>query len=260
MACYTLGAMADSDDSLLDKTEKFARRVLERLGAKGDQGAGANQPTLSQRKIGEITSRLERTVDANLRDDQHGTQRVAPHRFEVQLTYEESTSLSADYLKAVAEELTASLYEYINNRRYELRGAVEVKLAADLFVQATTIKAHFANDVAQPQATRPDSSSCTITLRDDSGSVYPIKLKSGEGPQYLGRAAGVVLRIDDASVSRLHCSIILRASGEVALTDVGSANGTSLNGRGLSANTAHNLAAGDVIEVGDIRLHVADIA
>jgi pSer/pThr/pTyr-binding forkhead associated (FHA) protein len=54
------------------------------------------------------------------------------------------------------------------------------------------------------------------------------------------------VRVQDPEVSREHCSIKLR-DGVPVLTDLGSANGTLLNGRAVDE---HVLADGDEIRIG----------
>lgn len=65
----------------------------------------------------------------------------------------------------------------------------------------------------------------------------------------IGRAKTADLFLDDASVSRRHASLTLE-DGVCRLTDLGSANGTDLNGRPVSAPT--ELAEGDTIAFGGV--------
>jgi DNA-binding winged helix-turn-helix (wHTH) protein len=62
-----------------------------------------------------------------------------------------------------------------------------------------------------------------------------------------GRDDGARVRIDDASVSRRHARIVVR-DGSATVEDLGSKNGTFVNGDRLSAPV--RLADGDRIEVG----------
>lgn len=65
----------------------------------------------------------------------------------------------------------------------------------------------------------------------------------------VGRSKNVDLQLDDASVSRRHASIALDQA-VWRLVDLGSANGTDLNGRPVSAPTA--IADGDTIAFGGV--------
>jgi len=66
----------------------------------------------------------------------------------------------------------------------------------------------------------------------------------------LGRGTDCDLRLSDINVSRHHCLIRIRPE-EVTLADLGSSNGTFLNGHRLVSQMA--LKAGDEIRVGDAR-------
>jgi len=70
----------------------------------------------------------------------------------------------------------------------------------------------------------------------------------------IGRSAPAEGRLsDDIEISREH-ALISRAGGDYVLEDLGSTNGTLLNGRQISAT--ETLSAGDEIEVGDTTLVV----
>ncbi len=67
----------------------------------------------------------------------------------------------------------------------------------------------------------------------------------------VGRVAGVDIVVDDDSVSRRHAEVIVNGR-EVTLKDLGSANGTTVNGAPISEDTI--LAAGDIIQFGVVEL------
>src|SRR5581483_8463571 len=64
--CYTFRRMGDNNESVLDKAEQLARRVLERLGSTVDSklGSGGDE-ALSHREVSALTARIEREIDAN---------------------------------------------------------------------------------------------------------------------------------------------------------------------------------------------------
>jgi hypothetical protein len=264
--------MADKNDSVLDKAEGLARRLLEKLGAKVDTKLGSpDQRTLSAREIGNLAAQIERAIDVNLRPDKGGTRRVAPNLFKVLFVYENATSFSPEFLEALAKELKAAVFEFINNRRYETRGPIEVTARADMFAKTTTIKAAFTGerpaDEAQSnpvagaaKATPILQSTRTVVLQCEDGRTFRLNLKSDGGPAYIGRTGGNAVWLDDASVSRLHCSIALHSNGDVVVADLGSANGTLVNDQLLNERHAHRLQVDDVITVGDFNLTVAAIA
>lgn len=72
-----------------------------------------------------------------------------------------------------------------------------------------------------------------------------------EGSNVIGRAADVAIQIDSPGVSRHHARIVV-TRGEATLEDLGSKNGTDLNGTPLS--TPLRVRDGDQIRVGAIVL------
>lgn len=86
------------------------------------------------------------------------------------------------------------------------------------------------------------------TLHSDSGSV---RLHAGE--TVIGRGENVDLPLDSVQVSRRHARIVV-TGGRAMLEDLGSKNGTRLNGRLVSGPTL--LRPLDVLVVGSVRLIV----
>lgn len=73
------------------------------------------------------------------------------------------------------------------------------------------------------------------------------------GPVVIGRSPGADIVIGDDFVSGKHARVSL-AGDEAVLEDLGSTNGTILNGRTIS--TPQTLRPGDTIDVGAVRLKV----
>ena len=255
--------MADTGDSVFDKAESLARRILERLGTKVDSKLAKSEHTLQARVIGNLASKLEAAVEANLQEDERGIRRLAPNQFKVLFTYEETSKLSSQYIESVGTELTASIFEYINNRRYVTRGPVVVEAVRDLFVTATEIKTSFSGEQISRSESAGSTSqtelSKTASFLSSDGHTYQVQLASNRAPAYVGRVAGSAIRIDDPSVSRMHCSISLRSEESVIVADLGSANGTLVNEVPLKPDEARILKKGDVISVGDFKLTVTEI-
>ena len=91
-----------------------------------------------------------------------------------------------------------------------------------------------------------NKSEAKLTVRQDPSSEqeYPL----GEGAVVLGREAFNDIVVFDPEVSRRHTQISFQ-EGRYIIEDLGSTNGTFVNGRRLNAPTPlHN---GDVIEMGE---------
>ena len=110
--------------------------------------------------------------------------------------------------------------------------------------------AHPASTLPQPNSRPqshpyqdPDRTSATRTAALNSGVVLRIVggLDAGlavplpPGRVRLGRGREADIRVDCRDVSRLHCEIDVADDGQVTVTDLGSSNGTDLNGVRLTA-------------------------
>ncbi len=86
-------------------------------------------------------------------------------------------------------------------------------------------------------------------LVDSNGREYPIR----PGSNSIGREGDVA--IPDPKVSRRHAELV-SDGGMLTLTDVGSTNGTKVNGEALAANEPRVLAADDEVSLGGVALRV----
>src|SRR5262249_61352397 len=80
--------------------------------------------------------------------------------------------------------------------------------------------------------------------------VYPVAPKSGRKTVTVGRSAECDVVIDLSSVSTKHASIRRNAGGDWSLRDLGSTNGTFLEGERLERNTQVPLPSGSVVRFG----------
>lgn len=64
----------------------------------------------------------------------------------------------------------------------------------------------------------------------------------------IGRAADNDVTIDDSTVSRYHAELIIHPNGKLSITDLGSTNGTYINGNRISGTVS--VDSTDIIKVG----------
>ncbi|MDX3115347.1 FHA domain-containing protein [Streptomyces scabiei] len=91
-----------------------------------------------------------------------------------------------------------------------------------------------------------------VVAGPDAGGVH---LLHG-GQVRVGRSADADVPLDDPDVSRLHCAVTLTPEGRVTVADLGSTNGTTLDGAPVQSRPVR-LAPGALLRVGESALRLA---
>lgn len=185
----------------------------------------------------ELGRRMAREMDIRRSVDVRG-RTVAPNSFTVVVSAEDATEL--DGIRTQLEtELADAARDHARDERYVFPGPVEVVLARDDRLRVGEFRID-AQLVAGPGGVGAGS----IVLPD--GTRFPLD----DEPVRLGRLPDCEVVLQDAKVSRHHAEIRPRGD-EFVLVDLGSTNGTKVNGLRV---TDHVLADGDVLGFGDIQL------
>jgi DNA-binding NtrC family response regulator/pSer/pThr/pTyr-binding forkhead associated (FHA) protein len=87
-----------------------------------------------------------------------------------------------------------------------------------------------------------------LVFQRDSSSLFQLP-RTGE--VLIGRADGAQLRLMDSSVSRTHAKVFM-TGGEAEICDLGSSNGTRVNGERVAGS--RRLASGDVVTICNVTL------
>ena len=93
-------------------------------------------------------------------------------------------------------------------------------------------------------------SSLPLYLIMVSGGIPGAMIRLASEGTRLGRSPENTYQLHEVSVSRHHAAIDIDAQGAVRVTDVGSTNGTFLNGRRLRPHTPFRLKDGDRLQLG----------
>src|ERR1700709_1199496 len=95
--------------------------------------------------------------------------------------------------------------------------------------------------------------SISLTINHADGSTKVLEFNSND-PIMVGSGASAHVRIEGDDVSSLHCMIKPKEAGKVAVLDLGSDEGTELNGKELKGET--EVSDGDLITVGKAKISV----
>ena len=184
----------------------------------------------------EIGRRLTREMDLHRRVGVRGL--IAPNAFAVTLAPADVQRFS-NFIDALSRELSDAAREHAKNEGYLFVGPVEVEI-----FEGSTLKAGRFTVEAEVREDADGGFLAELVLTDGR------RVQIGSEPLVIGRLpeCGVVLA--DSNVSRRHAE--LRRSGDsVVLTDLGSTNGTRVNGAPVRERV---LVSGDEVSVGSTRL------
>ena len=106
-------------------------------------------------------------------------------------------------------------------------------------------------------AAAPSGPENMLVLLTVNGRAVEFEISQGRPPYVVGRSSDADIPLGDAEASRRHAALQL-AAGALYVTDLGSRNGTFLNGKRLG-DEGIELKSGDHIDVGNTRIEVVEI-
>lgn len=216
----------------------------------------------------EIASAMQREADAHKSILGPG-RTLVPNRYIIDLSQSDHDRL-AQYAAPLAQELAQAQAEYIGEQAWTVYGDVIVEiergegLDTGMFrivaeVYTGSFDAGPAPTSGPPQPPAPSyGGPGSGPPSSYSPGVRSTRLVSSDGRQFalaigstvLGRGEAAQVRLADVGISRQHARIDYDGS-RVVLTDLGSTNGTTVNGNRISAAA---LQHGDVVQLGTTTL------
>lgn len=184
----------------------------------------------------ELGRRLIREMDDRRTVDVQG-QRVVPNDYAILLSAQDHTGF-ADIEDALRVELVEAVREYAREEGYHFMGPVTVELRVDNSLKPGRFG--ISSQMKQAEAgVRPG----TVVM--PSGERIPLTSERS----VIGRLADCTVVIADGNTSRHHAEI-RRVANAFMVNDLGSTNGTFVNGERVTAE--RRLADGDAITVGAV--------
>jgi Protein of unknown function (DUF3662)/Inner membrane component of T3SS, cytoplasmic domain len=252
--------------SVLQRFEKRLEGLVE--GAFAKVFKGVVHPV-------EILNAMQREAEAH-KAILAGGRTLVPNRYVIDLSPYDHSRL-APYAAALAQELAQSQAEFIGEQGWTVYGDVIVEIergdGLDTGMFRVTAEVYTGGDVApvpsyeqppppayppydqqgygqQQQPGRPVSGppggGRPVRLVANDGRTYPLSI----GSTVIGRGDQANLRLPDVGISRRHARLDYDGA-QVVLTDLGSTNGTMVNGQRVSAVA---LNPGDMIQLGTTTL------
>jgi FHA domain-containing protein/type III secretion system (T3SS) inner membrane Yop/YscD-like protein len=189
----------------------------------------------------EMLNAMQREAES-LKQPLPGGRFLVPNRYGILLSPADHARL-APFAKALAQELATSHAEYLGEQGWIVYGDVLVEIGQNdnLATGSFRVQAdvHTGGDAGHGLGSG-------VRLLTDDGRNYPL----GVGTTVIGRGEQASVRLADVGASRQHAKLDYDGR-RVTLTDLGSANGSLVNGRKV---TEVALNPGDVIQIGSTRL------
>jgi hypothetical protein len=247
------------DEALSSRVESVVRKFFERLGGTLDFALRRPLNPQPRTDLTTLIPQIERAIEDKLRSE--GDKVFAPNLIELRYDYETYQQLTNKRIGFLERELRLSVYEYIHNRRYSTRGEVEIKIAYDMFTRRLTIKAEFPGEAesslaaarTQFQAEAPAPAVPALLLLKNKQRELHANITSGARVS-VGRTHDNAMVIEDSTVSSVHAAFTLAANGTLFLTDLGSSNGTFVNGVQIVMGDKTIVKAGDRLRFGEVEL------
>jgi Protein of unknown function (DUF3662)/FHA domain len=184
----------------------------------------------------EIGRRLTREMDLHRRVGVRGL--IAPNAFAVTLSAADVSRFS-NFVEALSRELADAAREHARIEGYSFVGPVEVEI-----FEGSGLKPGRFTVTAEVHESEDGGFLAELVLPDGR------RVTVGSEALVIGRLPECEVVLPDSNVSRRHAELRRKGDG-VFVTDLGSTNGTRVNGTPVRE---HLLASGDEISVGSTKL------
>jgi len=251
--------------------ERLLRRVLESMGNVVDRKLGRTVEPRGGLTTSQLVERMKKLMDERVRDEGRKG-RIAPHHLKLKVEWGTHSEAPEQIIKDLEHEILAAAIDHINDHRYRTLAPIHVETEVDIFTTGISVDPTFGEfeeelreadeakkpkiDPQIPKGAPPVSDVpmiARITMRNASREL-PIAFKPGGRRLNVGRVADNDLALDDASVSKIHATLMMNSQRTILVADTGSTNGTYINGRRISYGEARQIEDGDVVGFGDVEV------
>jgi Protein of unknown function (DUF3662)/FHA domain len=202
----------------------------------------------------EIAASLQREID-NSAQILSRDRLLVPNSFHVELSATDFDRL-APYGDTLSAELATLVREHVQEQRYTLAGPIDISFGRteDLTTGRFRVRSRANAEVTPIAGPRPSTGGQAPVVLEVNGVRHPLQPPG----IVIGRGSDADLRINDPGVSRRHVEIRVDATGgqvTVSAIDLGSTNGTSMDGRRVQQALLHD---GSTIVIGNTTMVVRD--
>ncbi|HEX8250061.1 MAG TPA: FHA domain-containing protein [Pyrinomonadaceae bacterium] len=251
--------------------------ILAKLGESFDKLTGRNWKPSSSLATSELIERLKKLLDSKVRDlGENG--RFVPHNIKLKMQWDKFSTDAEKALEKLQTELHAAAIDHINDNRYHTYAPIKVEVKPDYFTEGVNLHAGFEKfgeqeeeseevlKVTMPQVNlqnivinpepepepEPEKFVAAFKIAEREKSIeLQFKLNQRRN---VGRTKENDLMLDDASVSKIHASLVLNGENQLMVADTGSTNGTFVNNQRIAYGKAFMINDGDRVKFGTVEV------
>jgi len=258
--------------------EGSLRGFLTRLGDKFDSFTGRSWKPPGGLTTSHLAEKLKALVDSRVRD-MDGEGRVAPNILRIKIDWQKFTAGTDSLISKLEDDILVALIDHYNDRRYHTLDPISLKIKTDYFTDGVTLSATFPSEsVADNEielempvelkkggaVTETDQRRVPTVKISDAGIFrLVIRNSSANGEELhfdfptrrrisIGRTDANDVVIADPSVSSSHASAMMNAEGGLLIADLGSRNGTFVEGEKVEEGTGIVIASGTPVKFGSV--------
>jgi FHA domain len=231
----------------------FVTGILGRIGKIADSLTGRNSNKTSSLATSELAEKLKTLLDSEAEDlGDKGT--FVPHHIKLKMAWNQFSTDSPEILEVVSDELTVAAIDHINDRRYHLHAPLKVEVKADYFTEGVQLLASFDSFGVEEKEVELNVSLTNSNANKAIPDEPKVKRLS------VGRGKESDLAISDVTVSKAHASLIINAENQLIVADIGSTNGTFLNGERVAYGRAFPIGEDGKVMFGTIEVFLRRVA
>ena len=247
----------------------LVKGTLTKVGDIFDRLTGRGWKPSSSLATSGLIEKMKSLMDAEVREDEYG-RRYVPHNVQLKMQWDKFSTDSEQALRKLENEFLVAAVDHINDRHYYTYSPLAVTIKPDYFTSGVVLLVSFDKfDAAENEAAinvtvdgltkgelapveAPERKSSTLRVRFLAGGKEIDKLLDlEEGKRIsIGRTKENGLQIDDQSISKAHASLLLNKVGVLVVADIGSTNGTFVNGERIAYGKAVEIEPGMALMFG----------
>jgi len=258
--------------------------ILIKLGRVLDFLTGRTWQPSSSLATSVVIEKVRKLMEAEIKKEANG--KFVPHKIWLKAQWNMFDLETEEKVEMLRNEILTAIVDYINDNRYHTYAPLNLEIKSDYFVEGVVLKVGFdetQGEQAEIRISLDDKLAKRTSISEkvvgsnftgnnttefipettkiiaeyDLGGekkISEIELKKNSRIN-IGRADSNDLIIKDATVSKIHASLFLNNDGQLMISDLGSSNGTFVNGQQIPYGKAYPVSGSDEIRLGSVKVN-----